>query len=442
MARSSLEQEAISHLQNLIRINTTNPPGNEIEAVRYLARILDREKIDYEIFEPAPGRGNLVARLSGTGAKRPLLLTSHLDVVPAEKKFWSCDPFSGEEAEGCIWGRGAVDMKQMTAMELTLFLEAKRSGKKLSRDLIFAAVADEEAGCTWGSKWLVENHPDLLRAEYAVNEVGGFSLPLGERTLYPVGVAERGLCWVRATTTGEAGHASLPHENQAVLKLAKRLVRLKPDALPFHSNPISRGFLSAMADSLSFPSGLILKGVGASFLNRFIISHLIPDKRRRAALNALFRNTATPSVVSAGEKVNVIPATAEAKIDGRILPGQTVDSFLPELKGLLGDEVSLEVISGWNPREMEYNTPLFDTIAEAIRERDPNGVAVPYVIPGFTDATFLSRLGIACYGFAPVRLPNDMNFSELFHGHDERIPVEGFLFGLRVLDDVVKRICT
>lgn len=440
MTWNVIEQEAIHHLQNLIRINTTNPPGNEIEAVRYLSEVLDKEKISYKIFEPSPGRGSLVARLPGIGSKKPFLLTSHLDVVPAEKKFWSRDPFSGEEADGCLWGRGAVDMKQMTAMELTLFLQAKRNGAKLSRDIILAAVADEEAGCTWGSKWLVENHPDLLRAEYAVNEVGGFSLPLGKRTLYPVGVAERGLCWVKATVSGDAGHASLPHQNQAVLKLAGALARLTPSSLPFHSHPVSRQFLHAMAGSLPFVKGLILKGVGIPFLNRLVLSRLIPDKKKLPALNALFRNTVTPSMLSAGEKVNVIPALAEAKIDGRILPGQTVDSFLAEMKSLLGEEVTLEVISGWNPLEMEYNTPLFRTIGEVVSEHDPKGIVVPYVIPGFTDAAFLSRLGIKCYGFAPVRLSDEMNFSELFHGHNERIPVEGFLFGLRVLDDVVGKM--
>ena len=327
MERSSLESEAITHLKNLIRIDTTNPPGNEIEAAKYLAQVLDREKIPCQIFEPSPGRGSLVARLPGTGAKKPLLLTSHLDVVPAEKKFWSHDPFSGEEADGCIWGRGAIDMKQMTAMELTLFLQAKRGGVKLSRDLILAAVADEEAGCLWGSRWLVENYPELLRAEYAVNEVGGFSLPLGERTLYPVGVAERGLCWVTAKTSGDAGHASLPHGNQAILKLAEKLARLSPNAFPFYSHPISRQFLHAMADFLPFFQGLVVKGVGVPFLNRFVLSHLIPDRKKLPALNALFRNTATPSVLSAGEKVNVIPSVAEARIDGRILPGQTIHSF-------------------------------------------------------------------------------------------------------------------
>ena len=214
---NSVKQEAVTHLQNLLRINTTNPPGNEIEAVKYLSGVLTKEAIPHQIFEPAPGRASLVARLKGNGSKRPLLLTSHLDVVPAEGKKWERAPFSGDLKDGFIWGRGALDMKQMTVMELMMLLTVKREGLPLSRDLIFAAVADEEAGCKWGSKWLVANKPELIDAEYALNEVGGFSLHIDRHVFYPIGVAEKGFCWFKVTAQGEPGHGSLPHDDQAAV---------------------------------------------------------------------------------------------------------------------------------------------------------------------------------------------------------------------------------
>src|SRR3989338_4793420 len=203
---TTLEKSALTHLKNLIRINTTNPPGNELEAIRYIAKILDEAGIPHQIFEPTPGRANLVARIRGSGTKRPLMLTSHVDVVPAENSGWNLPPFSGELKDGFIWGRGAIDMKQMTAMSLALFVEVCQQKIKLPRDLLFVAVCDEEAGCRWGSKWLVENKPELLDAEYALNEVGAFSLYLDGHTFYPIGVAEKGLCWFRIHKKGDPGH--------------------------------------------------------------------------------------------------------------------------------------------------------------------------------------------------------------------------------------------
>ncbi len=436
---NSIQQETITHLQNLLRINTTNPPGNEIAAVTYLAEILKKEGIPFQIFEPSPGRANLVARLKGSGEKKPLLLTAHLDVVPAEAAQWSHSPFSGDLADGCLWGRGAVDMKQMAVMELMMLLLAKRQGISLSRDIIFAAVADEEAGCEWGSKWLVENKKELLDAEYALNEVGGFSLYVdgaGEKIFYPIGVAERGVCWLTLKAKGNPGHGSMPHAHQAVVKLSQAAHQLGTKDFPFHSHPVTRDFISTLASYQGGIRKLILKFLLIPGLNSFILKYLIPaDKSYK--FKPLFRNTVSPTILHAGDKVNVIPSTAEMKIDGRILPGQTIELFLRELEKIMGVELEQEINCAHEPTTSSYPNEFYRHLTQTLIRHDPQAVPVPYLIPGFTDSAHYRKLGIKCYGFVPLKLPRDMNFSEMFHGHNERVPVEGLMFGVKVLWDVM-----
>ncbi|MDO8520152.1 MAG: M20/M25/M40 family metallo-hydrolase [Deltaproteobacteria bacterium] len=434
----TIQAEALNHFQNLIRINTTNPPGNEIEAVKYISALLQKEGIPHEIFEPAPGRASLIARITGTGAKKPLLLTSHLDVVPVEAEKWSHPPFSGEIHDGCVWGRGAVDMKQMAAMSLMMLLTAKRNGVRLSRDLIFAAVADEEAGCQWGSQWLVENKPQLLDAEYALNEVGGFCVTIGEHRLYPIGVAEKGICWFKITVEGDPGHGSIPHDNQAVVKMSGAVSRIGEKTMPFHQTAIACRFVNQLAKHEKSLRSLVLKGLTLKLFNRFILEKIFPDKRKARSFHALFHNTMSPTVFKAGSKINVIPSTAELSIDGRILPGETVESFIEEARQIIGPGFGLEILRSWKPLEVPHDNPFFDLLAQSLKANDSQAVAVPYLMPGFTDAAHYNRLGIKTYGFAPVRLPPGMDFSSLFHGHNERIPVDGFYFGLKVLWDVVR----
>ncbi len=440
----SLQNEAILHLQNLIRINTTNPPGNEIEAVRYLSEILKKEGVSFQIFEPSPGRGNLVARLKGNGQKSPLLLTSHLDVVPADASFWKYHPFSGDLQEGCVWGRGAVDMKQMTAMELTILLAIKREGVACSRDIIFAAVADEEAGCRWGSQWLVANKPELFNAEYALNEVGGFSLYVDgadDQVFYPIGVAERGVCWLKLTAEGKPGHGSIPHEDQANVKMAEAVSQLGRCSFPLHENEVVSQFIRAMAAAQKFPRKQILKLLLRSPFNRWVLNYLIPPKNR-AQFRALLSNTASPTILRAGTKINVIPSKAELEVDGRILAGQTVASFLNELTEMVGVELNKEILCEHEPNVIsEYDNDFYQLLTQTVKKHDNKALPVPYMCPGFTDAAYFSTLGIKCYGFAPVRLDRGLSFSDLFHGHNERIPVKGFLFGLKVLMDVVGEWC-
>jgi acetylornithine deacetylase/succinyl-diaminopimelate desuccinylase-like protein len=316
------------------------------------------------------------------------------------------------------------------------------AGKRLERDIIFAAVADEEAGCDKGSRFLVNEHPDVVRAEYALGEIGAFSNRLAGRTFYPIQVAEKGTCWVRATFEGEPGHGSLPNPDSAVVKLARAVARLGKTRLPMHPTAVVRRFAESMAVHLPEPHRSILRRLSTPWLARLIVDRLIGDPGQKRTFSALLSNTASPTVLAGGAKVNVIPSRASIDIDGRILPGQTEATFLRELMHALGEdaeEATLDVLHSSPPIETSPDTALFRTLGETIRRHDPEGIPVPFMIPGFTDASAYSRLGTRCYGFAPIRFDptDDVSFSHMFHGDDERIPVEGLRWGLRVLFDAV-----
>lgn len=435
----AIGDEAITHLRALLRLNTTNPPGNEILCAQYLREVLEREGIESTLIEAAPGRANLVARLSGTGkAGGPLLLTGHTDVVPAEPQHWRFDPFSGEIADGYIWGRGAVDMKQIVAANLMAMLLLKRSGASLSRDLIFAAVADEEAGCTYGSKWLVEEHPELVQAEYGLNEIGGFQLHINGKRIYPIQVAEKGVVWLKLTTHGAPGHGSMPHGDNAVCKLARAIDRLARNPLPVHVHPVSKAFLDNLADALGYPAKALLTLLTKPALSDYAL-RLLPDKEKAKAFNAMLRNTATPTVLEAGRKENVIPGQATVTLDCRILPGQTRADLLRELRAAIGEPVEIEILLEAPPHTVQADTPLYRLIEGVLKERDPAGIVTPYLVVGFTDAAYYHRLGTTMYGFSPLQLPPELSFTELFHGHNERVPIEGFRWGVRTFYDVVSR---
>lgn len=434
-------KETITHLQNLVRINTTNPPGNEILACDYLKSVFVKLNIPYQILESAPGRGNIIARIKGNGNKKPLLLTSHLDVVPAEKEYWDEDPFSGTIKDGFIWGRGTVDMKNMTAMLLTVFLKAFQNSENLKRDLIFAAVADEEAGCEYGSKWLVDNHPELIQAEYALNEVGGFSLTVEDKVFYPIGVAEKGMCWFKIKAKGDPGHGAMPHDNQAVGHVCFAAHKLSENNLPYHKTKVVENFVSTLANKQTLAKKLILKSLLKKPLANFVLKKVFPDKAKAQNFYNMFRNLATPTILKAGQKENVIPSVAEVTVDGRILPEHTVKSFLAEIQDLIGPRFEIEVLRSNDPVETEYQNDFFKTLKETIKKHDPEAIPVPFLIPGFTDAKEYHRLGIKTYGYTPVKLPADLNFGALYHGHNERIPVDAIGFGVKVLWDVILKSC-
>ncbi len=437
---TTLGDHALRMCQALLRIDTTNPPGAERAAADLLAGELADAGLDPRILESAPTRANVVARLRGTGAKPPLLLTAHLDVVEADPSTWSHGPFSGDIADGCLWGRGAIDMKNMAAMSVAVITRLAREKRPLDRDIIFAGVADEEAGCDMGSRWLCANHPDLVRAEYALGESGGFTLHLGKTAFYPIQVAEKGLCWLRARVRGEPGHGSMPREDSAVLRLAAAIARLGEQRMPQHTTRYLEDFVRVLAARQPAP----LRRLLPRLLHPKIAPHilkLLPDKSIARSFSALLSNTASPTILRAGNKINVIPGLAEAQLDGRTLPGQTDRDLLRELGAILGPEVELEVMKYEPPTVTEpIESPMYDAIGAAIRAREPDAVVVPYLIPGFTDAKFFTQLGAKWYGFSPVKMPKGLRFAELFHGNDERVPVDGLKWGADVLLDVVRRM--
>jgi len=439
----ALGDEARRLCQALLRMDTTNPPGNERICADYLAASLAEVGYQPELLEDAPGRTNLIVRHRGTGALPPLLLTAHLDVVEADAAHWRRPPFSGEELEGCLWGRGAIDMKNMAAMCTAIMRRLAVTGTRLSRDVIFAAVADEEAGCEHGSRFLVEHHRAKVEAEYAIGESGGFSLHLGDSTFYPIQVAEKGQCWIRARVTGTPGHGSMPRHDSAVTRLGEALAALGRTQLPLHATSYVTDFLDALrARQPAMIQPLMKLLARPSLLAR--VARLVPNASIARSFSALLSNTASATIVRAGNKINVIPGLAEFEIDGRTLPGQTDADLLRELRAVLGPDVELEVIDSEPPTMTEpIASPLYDVIKRQVEAREPGAVVVPYMIPGFTDGKFFTRMGARWYGFSPVKIErgSGIRFADMFHGHDERVPIAGLAWGTEVLDAVVREIC-
>jgi acetylornithine deacetylase/succinyl-diaminopimelate desuccinylase-like protein len=367
------------------------------------------------------------------------LLAAHLDVVAVEASAWDHPPFCGEVHDGCLWGRGAIDMKNMAAMSVAVMARLAREGVEPERDLIFAAVADEEAGCRYGSLWLADNHPDLIRSEFAIGEGGGFNIQVAGRTFFTVEVAEKGVCWMRARATGDPGHGSMPREDSAVVQLSAAIARLGKQGLPRHASAPVRGFIDALASHLPAALRPAVRLLASPNIGPAAL-HLLPDPSLRRAFRALLGNTASPTVLRAGHKTNVIPGVAEAEIDGRILPGQTQEDLIRELRAVLGPGIELEVFHSFPPVVTQpRESSLYSVIHEVMAERAPDAPIVPFILQGFTDATAFTRLGARWYGFAPVRLPPGMRFADMFHGHNERIPVDGLAWGTQTLLEVVRR---
>jgi len=434
--------EALGLLQDLLRIDTTNPPGRETAAAELCARKLNEVGIETTLLARDPARANVIARIKGDGSRAPLLLNAHLDVVPCEPALWSAPPFGAEIRDGWIYGRGAVDMKNMAALCVAVLRELKRSGARLKRDLIFCGSADEEAGSSQGALWLVDQHPELVRAEYGLGEVGGFSMHLGGRTFYPVMVAQKGVCWFTLRARGEPGHGSIPKRDGAIPKLAQAVAKLGQARLPAHPTPALDAMMRGLARGSTFP----LRAVLPLFANKTLGPRLLDalgESPYLRSIGALLSNTASPTMLSAGIKANVHPSVAECVVDGRTLPGQTREAFLSEVRAVVGEEVELDVFQEQPPVEMPAATPLFDAIAETMAQLEPDARVVPYMISGFTDAHAFGTLGCVFYGFVPLKLPpGGPAFTDLFHGNDERIPVEGFLWGLEVLHQLVLRVCS
>jgi len=439
---SEAEAEAVGHLKDLIRIPTVNPPGNEKAAAEYVAEAARADGLEPEVIESDKDRANVVFRIKGSGEKPPLLLNGHLDVVAVEEDKWSVPPFEAVEKDGFIYGRGAVDMKNMVSLCLMCVKLLKRSGAPLKRDLIFAGVADEEAGGQYGSQFMVDNHADKVRAEYSISEMGGFSMEMDGLRFYLVQVAEKGVAWLKIKTFGDPGHGSLPDPDSALIKAAAIAHKLGTTRLPQHNAEALVRFVEIMSTHLKFPKNKVFKMLLKPGLSDVLLDRVMPDKDSAQAFAAMLHNTANPTVMRAGEKTNVIPSEAELEVDGRVLPGYTTDDLIGEVRKLIGPEPEIEVMRELTPTTAPADDPIFSLMTETIQKHDPGAIVVPNLVTGFTDATHWKKLGMKCYGFTPLKLPPETSFKKLFHGHDERIPVDGFKFGLKVLFEVVEKVVT
>ena len=433
-------RDPIRILQDLIRFDTTNPPGNESDCVRYLASLLAEAGIKGELVGKDEGRLNLVARLPGRGEAPPLLLYGHADVVPADPAGWRFPPFSGELAEGCVWGRGALDMKGAVAMMASALLEAAASGKRPAGDVILAFVADEEDGGSFGARHLVEERPGLFSGtRHAIGEIGGFTLRLGGRKFYPVMVAEKQRCGLRATWRGPSGHGSMPARGSAAAKLGAALAALDRRRLPVHATEPARLMVEALAKGLGGAKGLLLRSLLAPSLADGILG-LMGDAGK--FFDPVLHNTVNATVLRAGGKINVVPGEATAEFDARILPGFGVEELLSELRGALAaggaEEPEFEVLF-YDEGPAAPDLGLFSLLSDILTEAVPSGLPVPFMVSGVTDARFFSRLGIQTYGFTPMRLPPEIDFSRLIHGTDERVPAEALGFGARAMGELLAR---
>jgi len=428
---SMAEDEVVGLASDLIRIDTTNTGDpdtlvGERAAAEYVAGKLDDVGFEVTYLESgAAGRGNVIARLPGAEPQRgALLVHGHLDVVPADASEWSVHPFSGAVQDGYLWGRGAVDMKDMLAMTIAVARRFRRDGIIPPRDLVFAFLADEEAGGLQGSHWLVEHRPDLFEGcTEAISEVGGFSLTVREgRRLYLIQTAEKGIKWMRLRARAQAGHGAVVHEDNAVTALCEAVARLGNHRFPLVMTDSVQEFLTAVGEETGLDfSGDNLEGAVAKLggLARIV--------------GATLRDTANPTMLDAGYKANVIPSTAEAVVDCRVLPGRQA-AFEREVDEVLGPDITREWVLSMPPVETTFDGDLVAAMDAAIVQEDPGARTVPYMLFGGTDAKAFSQLGIRCFGFAPLRLPPDLDFAALFHGIDERVPVDGLIFGTRVLD--------
>jgi acetylornithine deacetylase/succinyl-diaminopimelate desuccinylase-like protein len=424
------QDEVVGLASELIRIDSTNTGDpstvvGERAAAEWVAEKLG--EVGYEttyVESGAKGRGNVIARLAGADrARGALLVHGHLDVVPADPSEWSVHPFSGAVQDGYVWGRGAVDMKDMVAMCLAVARRFKRDGIVPPRDIVFAFLADEEAGGFFGAKWLVENRPELFEGvTEAISEVGGFSITLkDDARAYLVETAEKGIRWLTLRVRGTAGHGSMIHRDNAVAKLAEAVTKLGNHRFPLVVRPSVREFLDGVTEitGWDFPEEDLEGAVGKlGALSRMI--------------GATLRDTANPTMLSAGYKANVIPSVAQATVDCRILPGRE-EAFDRELAELLGPDVEREWV-GLPPVETTFDGALVDAMAASITAEDPGARVLPYMLSGGTDAKSFQQLGIRNFGFAPLKLPADLDFSALFHGVDERVPVDALKFGVRVLE--------
>ena len=429
---SRIEQEAISICQDLIRIPSVNfgeGKGDEAEVAAYVVASLAEVGIESTMYESAPGRCNVMARLQGTNSNRPgLVVHGHIDVVPANADDWSVDPFCGDIKDGMIWGRGAVDMKNMDAMMLATVREWARTGYKPPRDIVLAFFADEEAGSIYGSHWMVKKHPELFAGcTEAVSEVGGFSVTVANgKRLYMIETAEKGIHWMRLTASGRAGHGSVMNDENALTRLTDAVSAIGNYSWPQRYSTTVKALFKRVAEV-----------TGKAYDEKDLRPLLSEVGFAARMIGATLQNTANPTMLEAGYKANVIPGSATAVIDGRFIPGFE-DELNSTIQSLIGPHVSVETITRDKALEVPFEGDLVDAMCAAIVKEDPEGIPVPYLMSGGTDNKALAELGIIGYGFSPLKLDAEFDFMAMFHGVDERVPVDGLTFGVRTLKDFLE----
>ena len=423
-------------VRELLRFDTTNPPGAERECIEHVRDLLSAAGVESELYARDPERPNLIARLPGTGSGSPLLLYGHVDVVPTAGQQWTHPPFSAEIVDGEIWGRGALDMKSGVSMMITAVLRAKAEAAVPPGGLVLAVLSDEEAGGDFGAKFLAHEHPEALAGiRHALGEVGGVSIYIAGRRFYPIQVAEKRMCHIKATIRGPAGHAARPFRGGAMARLGKMLRDLDRKRTPPHVTPVARQMVEAIAAALPRPKAAVLHALldprthGAAL-------RIIGEQGR--ALEGTLRNTVNATIVRCGHAVNVIPSEVVVELDGRLLPGFGPDDLLAELHDMIGKDIELEILrhdEGPQDADMTFYEPL----AGIFRELDPEGVPIPMLLPAVTDARHLAPLGIQTYGFMPMRIPEDFPLASLAHAADERVPVEAVGFGAEAIFRAIQR---
>ena len=446
---TEIEQEITRFLSDLIRINTTNPPGNETTAANFIAQYLAKEGFKTEVIESAPGRGSVITRLKGSGEKPNLLLLSHIDVVAANPSEWTVDPFAGTVKDGYVYGRGAYDMKGMTAVEVLTLLFLKRNNITLKGDVVLAATADEEKGGEEGAGFLLMNHKEKVWCPYVLNEGGGLAIPQKKGNVYPVQTAEKGILWFKIKAKGTPGHGSTPNmADNAIVRMNKVITKIGEYQPETFYVPTLRQFLTEVAKLNPDLEEYFLRLLANPTQSEQILDELAKkDKALAEEIRPRTKTTITPTIIHGGVKENIIPSDCEAVFDCRVLPGQSVDTTFSIIKGLLQDvgfeKLSFEIIQMHDGNESTTQTPLYTAITSVLREFEPNCGVTPTLTTGGTDSRFFRETGSICYGFHPMRPdePNDL-LEKRMHGIDERITVENLVFGTSIFYETVRRFMT
>ncbi len=428
---------AVELLQRLIQFDTSNPPGQERECVLWLKALLDDHGIANDLLHPPgmPERPSLVARVPGRGDAPPLLLQGHIDVVGVHGQRWNRDPFAGETAEGCVWGRGAVDMKGGLTMMLHALLRAHHSPQPPPGDLILAAVADEEMGGRQGAAYLVNEHPHLFDGvKHAFGELGGFTVHIRGHRFYPIMVAEKHICRIRVTFLGQGGHGSQIHRDTAMSRAARSLRRMERRHPPFKIVDATRSMLEGMMEVMSTREATVLRM--AMNLGTTGMALAMMGNQTRRMLEPMFRDTISPTIINGGQQENAVPSEVQLLLDCRLLPGSTQSDIVRQVMSLVGDNAEVHV-ERYEDRPPTVDMTLLPYLSNLLETADPGSKAIPYMVAGGTDAKWFHHLGIDTYGFTPMRLPPSLNFMALFHGPDERIPIDALNFGTALMHQAV-----